>query len=73
VTEKEKRLSPRMRALIPGRQRSRIIAKLLEEELKRREKKLFECAKEVERGEKLAREMQDWEVTVGDGIEPEPR
>ncbi len=40
-------LVTRMRALIPNRQRSQVIARLLEEELKRRERELYECARQV--------------------------
>ena len=61
----------RMRAVIPNRQRSQIIAKLLGRELKKREQELYKCACDVEMDEKLNQEMADWEVTVGDGIEPE--
>ncbi len=64
-------LVTRMRALIPNRQRSQVIARLLEEELKRRERELHECARQVERDEALNRDMEDWEATVGDGIETE--
>ncbi len=64
-------LVTRMRALIPNRQRSQVIARLLEEELKRHERELYECARQVERDEALNRDMEDWEATVGDGIETE--
>ncbi|MBW1701156.1 MAG: hypothetical protein JRJ11_06355 [Deltaproteobacteria bacterium] len=65
-------LTARMRVVIPPRQRSKIIAKILEKEVKKREKNLYNCALEVEADESLNREMSDWDVTVGDGIEPEP-
>ncbi len=61
----------RMRSLIPNRMRSKVIAKLLEEELARREEELYQCATEVEKDEALNKEMDEWEATVGDGIEPE--
>jgi len=61
----------RMRSLIPNGKRSQIIAKLLEEELVRREEELYKRAAEVERNEALNKEMEEWEATVGDGIEPE--
>ncbi|RLB30015.1 MAG: hypothetical protein DRH11_15370 [Deltaproteobacteria bacterium] len=61
----------RMRSLIPNGKRSQIIAKLLEEELVRREEELYKRAAEVERDEALNKEMEEWEATVGDGIEPE--
>jgi hypothetical protein len=64
-------LYARMKTVIPPRQRSRVIADLLEQEVKRREQELYECAQAVERGERLAAEMAEWDVTVGDGIEAE--
>ena len=65
-------LGARMQAVIPTRQRSKIIAALLEEEIKRRERELYECALAVEQDEQLNAEMADWDVTVGDGLEVEP-
>jgi hypothetical protein len=64
-------LYARMKTVIPPRQRSRVIADLLEQEVKRREQELYECAQAVERDERLAAEMAEWDVTVGDGIEAE--
>ena len=61
----------RMKALIPNRQRSKILAKLLEQEVNKREKALYECACDVESDDNLNNEMKDWETTVGDGIEAE--
>lgn len=61
----------RMKALIPTRQRSRFIAHLVEDELKKREAQLFQAAQEVERDETLNAEMKDWDVTVDDGVEHE--
>lgn len=65
-------LYARMQAVIPPRQRSKVVAELLEEEVKRRERELYECALAVEKDEQLRAEMADWDVTVGDGIETEP-
>lgn len=62
-------LYSRMQAVIPPRQRSKVVAELLEEEVRRREQELYECARAVEKDEKLTAEMADWDVTVGDGIE----
>ena len=64
-------LAARMRAVMPNRQRSRIIAEILEKEINRREKELYECAKGVEADDALNKEMSDWNITAGDGIEPE--
>ncbi len=62
-------LTARMRAVIPPGQRNKVIAFLLENEIERREKVLYKCALEVKANEKLNREMSDWDVTAGDGIE----
>ncbi|MGH8611348.1 MAG: hypothetical protein ACREYF_04670 [Gammaproteobacteria bacterium] len=64
-------LVARMRASIPAKHRSKVIADLLEHEIKRREEALYRCAVEVEADEALHEEMKDWEVTQGDGIEDE--
>jgi len=62
-------LYARMMAIIPQRQRSKVIAKLLEDEVKRREQELYQAALDVEQDEELSAEMEEWDVTVGDGIE----
>lgn len=62
-------LYSRMTATIPPRQRSRLIAKLLEDELKKREQELYQAALAVEQDEELRAEMREWDVTLGDGIE----
>ncbi|MFZ0944862.1 MAG: hypothetical protein WB930_07720 [Syntrophobacteraceae bacterium] len=62
-------LYSRMTAAIPQRQRSKVIAGLLEDEIKKREHKLYKAALAVEQDEELNSEMKDWDVTAGDGIE----
>ncbi len=64
-------LVSRMRALVPDRQRSRFITRLVEEELKRREEELYRIAREVEQDESLRVEMADWDVTAADGADHE--
>jgi len=64
-------LVKRMKAMIPSRKRSQVVKELLEAEIERRERALFECAKAVESDEALNRETAEWDVTTGDGIEPE--
>jgi hypothetical protein len=64
-------LYARMQAVIPSRQRSKVVAGLLEKEIRRREQELYECALAVEQDHQLQAEMADWDVTVGDGIETE--
>lgn len=64
-------LASRMKAVIPNRQRSKVISQLIEKELKKREEALYRCALEVEKDEALNAEMKEWEVTVADGINHE--
>jgi len=64
-------LADRMKAIIPPRQRSKILVKLLEDEVKRRETELHQCALEVENDQTLNAEMKDWDITIGDGIDAE--
>ena len=65
-------LALRMRALIPNRQRSKIITSLIEEEVIRRETNLYECAKAIEADEALNQEMAEWEsITLNDGLNNE--
>jgi len=66
-------LANRMKAAIPARQRSKVIAHLIEEEVKRRERSLYECAAEVERDSALNDEMKDWDITLQDGLDDESR
>lgn len=62
----------RMKAVIPSGQRSKILTKLLEDEVKIRETKLYQCARKVESDQSLNAEMEDWNATIGDGIDVEP-
>jgi hypothetical protein len=64
-------LAARLKQMIPPRQRSRVIAEILESEINRREQALYQCAREVEADDALNNEMADWGVTVDDGIESE--
>lgn len=61
----------RMRAIVPDRQRSRFISRLVEAELVRREEDLLQVAREVETDETLSSEMKEWDGTVGDGVNHE--
>lgn len=64
-------LASRMKATIPPRQRSKTIVRLLEKEILRREKRLFDAALSVESDKQLNKEMQDWDITLDDGVEDE--
>ena len=64
-------LADRMRAVIPNRQRSKVLSNLLEKEIKKREEALYQCACDVEADEALNREMAHWDATVEDGLKDE--
>ncbi len=61
----------RMRTVIPNRQRSKVVAGLLENEVKQRELALYNCARDVEADELLNKEMAEWETTTEDGLNNE--
>jgi hypothetical protein len=60
-----------MKVHIPPGKRSKVLSELIEKEIERREKALYQCACEVEEDDALNREMEDWNVTIGDGIDSE--
>lgn len=64
-------LATRMRATIPARQRSKTITHLIEDEVVKRENLLYECAVAVEKDSVLGHEMEDWNVTLQDGLDHE--
>ena len=64
-------IAVRMRAAMPARQRSKIIVRLLEDEITKRERLLYECALAVEKDEALNQEMCGWETTLKDGLNDE--
>lgn len=61
-------LLTRFRALIPNRQRSLLIRQLIEKEIEKREKALYQQARLVEEDKSLQKEMDDWAITVHDGM-----
>jgi len=65
------KIAARMRAAIPQRQRSKVIVRLIEVEIEKREKALYECAVAVEKDELLNSEMDDWDCTLQDGLKDE--
>jgi metal-responsive CopG/Arc/MetJ family transcriptional regulator len=62
-------LAAKFKSAVPRGERSKVIAKLIEEEIRRRDDKLYKIALELEKNEKLNEEMKDWDITAGDGIE----
>ncbi|CAN5225983.1 hypothetical protein BH10PSE19_BH10PSE19_06110 [soil metagenome] len=64
-------LASRMKVAIPTRQRSKTITRLIETEVEKREKSLYECAVAVENDAALHREMKDWDITLQDGLDSE--
>jgi hypothetical protein len=60
----------RMKAVIPPRERSKVIAMLLEKEIAKREQSLFTSAKELEESINLTAEMKNWDNEFGgDGLD----
>lgn len=64
-------LAIRMKAVIPARQRSKTFTHLIEKEIEKREKALYECALAVEKDFALQKEMKDWDTTLQDGLNHE--
>lgn len=62
-------LAKKLKSIVPSGERSKIIAKLIEEEIKRHDEKLYMIALELEKNDKLNEEMKEWDITTGDGIE----
>ncbi len=63
-------LVARMKAAIPQRERSKVLAVLLEKEITLREQNLYLCAKELEEYSGLKEEMATWDKEFGqDGLD----
>lgn len=68
-------LARRLRRRVPVRQRSAFVQALLEQALPPEEGEddpLYQAALALERDERLAAEMADWDATCGDGVHTEP-
>jgi hypothetical protein len=64
------KLVARMKPAIPARERSKVLALLLENEILKREQMLYACAKELEDNTGLKTEMENWDSEFGeDGLE----
>ena len=60
----------RMKAAIPQRERSKVLAMLLEKEISAREQRLYLSAKELEESAGLRKEMVAWDSEFGqDGLD----
>jgi hypothetical protein len=64
-------IASRFKTSVPAKQRSKVIVSLLEKELIKRERLLYECALAIENDSALQKEAQVWDHTVGDGLENE--
>jgi hypothetical protein len=63
-------LVTRMKAAIPARERSKVLAILLEKEITVREQYLYTCAKELEESKSLKDEITGWDSEFGgDGLD----
>jgi len=67
-------LARRLKRRVPARKRSAFVQQLLEQALPADEGEddpLYRAALDVERDERLATEMAEWDAVVGDGLMPE--
>lgn len=63
-------LVARMKAIIPSRERSKVVAALLEKEIAAREKNLYLSAQSLEESAGLNEEMTAWDKEFGrDGLD----
>ena len=62
-------LVTRFKSMVPNRQRTRVIATLMQSEINRREKELERVAAEVEADVALREDLRDWDATIADGID----
>ena len=58
----------RFQAAVPARQRSRLVSRLLENELSRRDDALADACRAANRDKALVREIDEWQ-SFDDGIE----
>lgn len=68
-----KDLARRLKCQVPARKRSAFVQQLLEQALPADEGEdgpLYRAALDVERDERLAAEMAEWDAAVGDGLTP---
>ena len=68
-------LARRLKRRVPVRGRSAFVQRLLEQALPLDEGEddpLYRAALEVERDERLAAEMSEWDEAIGDGLTTEP-
>ncbi len=59
-----------LRNIIPARERSQIVAELIDREVQRREALLYRQAMALENNEALGQETEEWDNTfIGDGLD----
>jgi len=54
--------------LVPADEQDQFVASVLRKALEQQEQALYECALAVEQDEELNAEIDDWQVTLTDGI-----
>jgi hypothetical protein len=62
-------LMTRFKSVVPARQRTRVIATLVELEVQRREQEIECVAAAVEADGALNDDMRNWDATIADGID----
>ena len=63
------KLANQFKALVPARQRSHFLVCLIKKAVQKQEDALYLCAKSVEEDVKLNQDMQNWDVTLEDGLD----
>lgn len=63
------KLANQFKTMVPARQRSHFLVCLLEKAVQKQEDALYVCAKSVEADDELNQDMQNWDVTLDDGLE----
>ena len=59
----------RVNTSIPQSQRNKTIVQLIEAEVLKREKALYDCAVAVENDKNLKKEMREWDVSTEDDLQ----
>ena len=65
------RIAAQLRAFIPARKRSELVATLLEKELAKYEDTLYKTACAAEKDRTLSAQMGEWDTTLQDGLTDE--
>lgn len=62
------KLANQFKAMVPARQRSHFLVCLIKKAVQKQERTLYLCAKSVEMDAELNQDMQNWNLTLEDGL-----